>query len=59
MSDLELKCSDCGKDFFFKEKDQEFYKKMEFSYPKRCWDCRQIKKNKKLDKAKAAAYKKE
>lgn len=34
----------CGKIFIFSIKDQEFFAEKEFSDPKRCHDCRKIKK---------------
>lgn len=49
MSDLKdktLQCKDCGKDFVYTVKDQEFYTKMNFEPPKRCKDCRKKKKEK-------------
>ena len=48
MSDLQdkkLACSDCGKEFVFTVKEQEFYKEKGFeNEPKRCSDCRRAKK---------------
>jgi len=44
MSDTELTCKDCGKPFVWTEKEQQFYKEKGFSEPKRCRDCRVIKK---------------
>jgi hypothetical protein len=36
---------DCGKDFWFTVKDQEFYKRMGFgNAPKRCKPCRETRK---------------
>lgn len=39
-----LKCKDCGKEFVFTARDQEFFASKQFSEPKRCKPCRQIKK---------------
>lgn len=39
-----LKCKDCGNQFEFSEKDQEFFKKKGFPDPIRCKDCRAAKK---------------
>jgi hypothetical protein len=47
MSDLEdktLNCCDCHRDFVFRAKDQEFFARMNFSDPRRCKPCRDIKK---------------
>ena len=59
MPRLDLTCSDCGRDFYFKEKDQQFYTKHGYDMPKRCWDCRQLRKKQKQDKAIAAVKKSE
>jgi len=40
MPDKTLRCVDCGNEFSFSEKDQEFYSQRGFSRPKRCKDCR-------------------
>src|SRR5579883_2931400 len=40
-----LKCQDCGKDFTFTASEQAFYADKGFTNePKRCPDCRKIKK---------------
>lgn len=45
MQDKTLVCSDCGKEFVFTAKEQEFYKEKGFdNEPKRCRDCRIAKK---------------
>ena len=46
MPDQTLKCCDCGGDFVFSERDQEFFASQNppFKPPKRCKPCRQIKK---------------
>lgn len=44
MSNIEIKCSDCGQTFYFTDRDQEFYKQKGFQQPKRCFKCRQLKK---------------
>lgn len=41
--DQEIKCS-CGKSFFFTDRDQAYYAAQGFSPPKRCRDCRALKK---------------
>ncbi len=39
-----MTCADCGRDFSFSERDQEFYREKGFEPPKRCKDCRDAKK---------------
>ena len=59
MPNLNLQCCDCPKEFYFKEKDQMFYAQQGYDAPKRCWDCRQVRKAEKQAKALAAVYKKD
>lgn len=43
--DIVLKCKNCGEDFIFTRKEQEFYREKGFeSKPKSCWNCRQARK---------------
>ena len=44
MSDQNLTCVDCGKQFAFTESEQEFYRSKGFSTPGRCPDCRAARK---------------
>jgi len=44
MSDQNLTCVDCGKQFTFTESEQEFYQSKGFSTPGRCPDCRAARK---------------
>lgn len=44
MPDQTLECKDCGDDFTFSEKDQDFYKSKQFEPPKRCKPCRDAAK---------------
>ena len=44
MSDQNLTCVDCGKQFEFTESEQEFYRSKGFSTPGRCPDCRAARK---------------
>jgi hypothetical protein len=45
MSDKNLTCKDCGKEFVFTEGEQEFYKEKGFeNEPQRCPDCRRERK---------------
>lgn len=48
MPDKELVCSDCGFDFNFSERDQEFFLAQGFQPPKRCPKCRAAKKARRL-----------
>jgi DNA replicative helicase MCM subunit Mcm2 (Cdc46/Mcm family) len=41
-----IQCQDCGKNFVFTDKEQEFYKEKGFVTPKRCKSCRNARKNK-------------
>jgi CxxC-x17-CxxC domain-containing protein len=43
--DLQLTCSDCGREFTFTSEDQSFFRERGYSTPKRCKPCRQAKKN--------------
>lgn len=45
--DKTLICKDCGKDFIFTEREQEFYASKNFGEPVRCFDCRKAKKARK------------
>jgi len=47
MQDKTIVCKDCGKEFTFTVRDQEFYKEKGFdNEPKRCKECRIAKKEK-------------
>ena len=41
MSDIVLKCKDCGEEFVITEGEQKFYKERNLNLPKRCKNCRQ------------------
>lgn len=45
METKTLVCMDCGNEFQFTTKDQEFYQEKGFKAPKRCRTCRDIRKN--------------
>lgn len=47
MADIEITCFDCRNQFTHSERDQEFYASQDFSPPKRCKPCRDIKKARK------------
>ena len=45
MEDKIIRCRDCGEDFSFTVREQEFYKEKGFdNEPSRCPACRKIKK---------------
>lgn len=45
FKDKTIKCIDCGTEFVFTSRDQEFYKEQGFNNePKRCKQCRDKKK---------------
>ena len=44
--DKTIKCQDCGKEFVFTEREQEFCIEKGFEPPKRCKACRDARKNK-------------
>jgi CxxC-x17-CxxC domain-containing protein len=46
--DLQLTCSDCGREFTFTSDDQAFFRDRGYSTPKRCKPCRQAKKNEQM-----------
>lgn len=45
MKDLVIVCCDCGEEFTFDVGEQDYYKKNNLYFPKRCKSCRKIKKN--------------
>lgn len=47
--DKTIKCSDCGNDFVFTAREQEFYEERNFSEPKRCKECRDKRKAEKAN----------
>lgn len=44
MPDQTIRCQDCGQDFAFTERDQDFYAGKGFTPPKRCRPCREKRK---------------
>ena len=45
MEDKTIKCRDCGADFTFTVREQEFYKEKGFdNAPSRCFNCRKARK---------------
>ncbi len=46
MEDKKIICKECGKEFIFTVREQEFYRDMGFNNePVRCKECRDAKKN--------------
>lgn len=45
IMDKKIKCLDCGEEFLFTERDQEFYAEKGFTEPKRCKSCRKLRKD--------------
>ena len=50
MSNIKIKCQDCGEEFNFSEKDQKIYEEKGFKPPKRCKTCRNIRKDRFLSR---------
>lgn len=50
MSDITLKCKDCGKEFTFTEGEQKFYEEKGFTNPTRCPECRKARKQRSYNK---------
>jgi len=44
FQDKTLKCTTCGREFFFTAREQEFYQEKNFLEPKHCRECRQQRK---------------
>lgn len=44
MADKAIVCKDCGQEFTFTEREQEFYSSKNFSEPVRCKACREARK---------------
>ncbi len=56
MSDITIKCKDCGKNFVFTENEQQFYKEKGFeTYPVRCKECK-TKKNESFNAKKQCSF---
>ena len=51
FQDKTLNCQDCGMDFTFTARDQEFYAERQFSEPRRCPACRASRKAQRGDSA--------
>jgi len=44
LSDVQIQCSTCGREFIFTVKEQEFFNSKGFKAPKHCRECRQKRK---------------
>ena len=44
MEDKQIQCADCQRQFTFTARDQEFYQQRNMSDPKRCRECREVRK---------------
>ena len=45
MGNIQRKCKDCGTWIVLTEKDQAFYRKQKWDFPKRCRRCREKRKD--------------
>ena len=50
MDAKKIVCQDCGKEFEFTVREQEFYQEKGFSEPKRCKECREKRKQERVEK---------
>ena len=50
LEDKELVCTDCGKKFVFNKGEQAYYLDRAYIEPKRCADCRKIKRKERKKK---------
>lgn len=48
MADQQLTCRDCGASFTFTDGEQEFYASKNLSAPQRCKDCRNKRKDERM-----------
>ena len=44
MPDIEITCAECGNEFPFTEREQEYYTERNLSQPKRCKQCRDARR---------------
>jgi CxxC-x17-CxxC domain-containing protein len=49
FTDKTLTCADCGQEFVFTGREQEFFAERQFSEPRRCPACRAIRKASRSD----------
>ena len=50
MDDIKIKCQDCKKEFVFTSQEQKFYEDKNLVPPKRCYSCRQLRKERRLNR---------
>ena len=55
MESKKIVCQDCGKEFDFSVRDQEFYQENGWTEPKRCKDCREKRKQEREARNNASA----
>ena len=51
MGEQRLTCAECGREFPFPEREQEFYREKGYQAPKRCGECRQAKRERDAPRA--------
>lgn len=44
MEDKQIQCADCQRTFTFSASEQDFYQQRNMSDPKRCKECREVRK---------------
>jgi DNA-directed RNA polymerase subunit RPC12/RpoP len=44
FQDRTIQCVDCGREFNYSAREQEFFKQMNFTEPKRCPQCRSTRR---------------
>jgi CxxC-x17-CxxC domain-containing protein len=44
MPDIEITCAECGTAFPFTEREQDYYRERNLTYPKRCKPCRDARR---------------
>lgn len=49
MADQQLTCRDCGAEFTFTDGEQEFYASKQLASPQRCKDCRNKRKDERMN----------
>ncbi|MBN2283773.1 MAG: zinc-ribbon domain-containing protein [Deltaproteobacteria bacterium] len=47
MEDILIKCVQCNREFVFSAGEQSFYQSRNFTYPKRCPECRKKRSDEK------------
>lgn len=52
LVDKKMKCNDCQRDFVFAKGEQQFYLEKAYAEPRRCPDCRKLRKKDRRKKRK-------